>query len=88
MLQISKPALQNYEAGRRMPPGEMLIRAAGIGETTVDWILCGRDSRNNRRGTFVTEDSLEFEILMAVRSLPKGRKRLALNILKAILEEE
>ena len=40
-LDISKAALQNYEAGLRLPPGKVLQKVADIGHTTADWVLTG-----------------------------------------------
>lgn len=88
LLRISKPALQNYEAGLRMPPGDALMKAAELSGTTVDWILCGRESGAGRPGMFVNEDSPEFEILKAVRAMPKSRMWIVRMILRAMLEKE
>lgn len=40
---VSLPALQNYEAGKRVPKGDVLYRIAAIEERSVDWILNGKE---------------------------------------------
>lgn len=40
---ISLPALQNYEAGKRVPRGDALRRIALLTGQTVDWILFGKE---------------------------------------------
>jgi transcriptional regulator with XRE-family HTH domain len=40
LLGISQPAISLYLKGR-VPPADILFRIAGIGETTVDWLLSG-----------------------------------------------
>ena len=40
-LQISQPAVSKY-LRERIPPAEILLRVAHLGNTTIEWLLCGQ----------------------------------------------
>ena len=42
LLGVTQPAVSQYLRGR-MPPAAVLIRLAHLGDTTVEWLLTGRD---------------------------------------------
>ncbi len=42
-LNISQPAVSQY-LNRRIPPADVLLRIARLGQTTVEWILTGQKS--------------------------------------------
>jgi transcriptional regulator with XRE-family HTH domain len=87
-LKVSLHSYVNYEKGYQMPPGDVLTKAAEFGKTTVDWILTGQERPGEKKGTFVAEDSAEYEFLKIVRAMPKSKMGMARNILKAMIEED
>lgn len=89
LLGISSVALQNYEYGLRLPPGETLIQLAKLGNTSTDWILTGKATVcEPSKGMFVAEDSEEYEVIKEIKKLPKSKAGMARAILKAMVEEE
>jgi transcriptional regulator with XRE-family HTH domain len=60
-LQLSQPAVSKY-LKERIPPAETLLRLAQIGNTTIEWILCGQKSyffqENNLR---VNEENKAYD---------------------------
>lgn len=41
---ISLPALQNYESGKRIPPSAVLSKIAALKGVSIEWILTGEDN--------------------------------------------
>lgn len=41
-LDLSLMGYQNYESGRRMPPGSVLAKISELFGVTVDWLLTGK----------------------------------------------
>ncbi len=48
LLGISQPAVSQYLQGR-IPPGDVLLKIARLGNTTIEWLLTGE---KNGRGAF------------------------------------
>ena len=47
-LKISQPAVSKY-LRERIPPAEILLRIARLGNTTIEWLLCGQKNYSNNR---------------------------------------
>ena len=87
-LGVALLTYQRYERGERMPSGEALTKAAELGQTTIDWILTGKDNATKKRGFFLAEDSAEYEVIKMMRAMPRSKAGMARSILKAMTEKK
>jgi len=79
-LHISQPAVSHY-LKKRLPPADILLRIARLGNTTVEWILTGQKSYYYGQ---VKEDEqpydAELKLLQQLNRLP-GEVRQAVVLL-------
>ncbi len=85
-LRISQPAVSMY-LNRRIPPADVLLRMARLGNTTIEWILTGEKSylyRPSDSDTHLSEPETpydaEWELLHKINRLPL-EVRHALHVL-------
>jgi transcriptional regulator with XRE-family HTH domain len=59
-LGLSLMGYQNYESGRRIPPGPVLSKIAALSGVTVDWILTGIELLTAVRSDRVAEEQKPY----------------------------
>lgn len=62
-LGISQPAVSKY-LKNRIPPPQILLKIAKLGQTTVEWILTGKKSylySNESESARVREDTIRYD---------------------------
>ena len=78
---------QNYEQGKRIPPGPVLARIADLCGVSVDWILTGQEAGADR-GHAVREEPAAYHdhetkmILDMLAGMTKEQKRQALRFIE------
>jgi len=86
-LNISQPAVSLYLQGR-MPPADVLLKIAKLGDTTVEWILTG-ESTPSKRTVHVKEEKIAYgsEVVLYElwRQLPGNIRQAFLNLLKQVV---
>jgi len=83
-LGVSQGAVSKYLTGR-IPPAEVLLKIAGIGKTTVEWILSGeKNYYSSDENVSVTEYGEQYDaerkLAQKIAALPP-KTREAINIL-------
>ncbi|MBN2424389.1 MAG: helix-turn-helix transcriptional regulator [Calditrichaceae bacterium] len=88
-LGISQPAV-SYYLKERIPPAEIMLKIANLGNTTIEWILTGQKNYlKHKKADAVNEpgDSYDAELLLVrkIAGLP-AELRSALNVLIDYME--
>lgn len=87
-LSISQPAVSLYLQGR-LPPADVLLKIAKLGNTTIEWILTGEASVS-KKITQIKEEKIAYgsEVVLFElwRQLPENLKKSFLNLLKQVVE--
>ncbi len=91
-LHIGQSAVSKYLNGR-IPPSDVLYKFARLGQTTMEWILCGEKSYfygaeqtvNDPGEGYATGDT-DLGLARRIARLPASRKRLIME-LTAMLED-
>lgn len=87
MLSVSQPAISLYLKGR-MPPADVLYRLAQIADTSIEWLLTGKETK---RGYYVHEQKVlygnQYLILDLWKKIPSNIQRDLLNLIRHILME-
>ncbi len=90
-LGISFAAYQNYEYGKRIPPGPVLAKIAEFCNVTVDWILTGKKPSAEQAVSVVAEkrplyslkrDELMEKIMDMLSNMTDEQKREALRFIE------
>ena len=84
LLGVSQPAVSQYLQGR-LPPADVLLEAATIGNTTVEWILVGGEETMRVREPALPYGS-EITLLEFWKQLPENLKRDLLALMRHLLE--
>jgi transcriptional regulator with XRE-family HTH domain len=84
-LNISFAAYQNYEYGKRIPPGEVLIKLAQISGRSVDWILTGKEYK--QATSLGSPASLKDALIMEINELIQCEPEDFIKQLRQILQE-
>ncbi|WEG14114.1 helix-turn-helix transcriptional regulator [Pullulanibacillus sp. KACC 23026] len=84
-LGMKRANVSNYEAGRVVPPGNILLEMSKIFNVSTDYLLCKTDTPNSD-----IESSLDDDI----RTIQRGYRRMTnkdrkkmMNIIKVTFEE-
>lgn len=88
-LNISQPAISLYLQGR-VPPADVLLKIARLGDTTIEWILTGEIEPTQK--IYKIEDQTSVygsqRILNELWSqLPDNVRQAFLNLLKQFVEQ-
>lgn len=87
-LNISQPAISLYLQGR-VPPADVLLKIAKLGNTTVEWILTGETGPSGKT-IQIKEERITYgsEIVLYElwRQLPENLRQAFLNLLKHVVE--
>jgi SOS-response transcriptional repressor LexA len=59
-LGLRRPVYRRYETGERHPPIELLIKLARHGQTTIDWILLGKEDVSAGQPMLVREPKAAY----------------------------
>lgn len=88
-LNISQPAISLYLQGR-VPPADVLLKIARLGDTTIEWILSG-EIEPTKKNYKIEEQTLVYSserILHELwNQLPDHVRQAFLNLLKQIVEQ-
>jgi len=84
-LNISQPAVSKY-LKERVPPAEILLKIAGLGNTTIEWILTGTKSylygdmemRVKEKGV---EYDADWSLTQKIASLPADVREAILTLI-------
>lgn len=80
ILGLCTAAINNYEKGR-IPAGWILIKIAGIGKVSLDWLLTGKESGEKEEAImpywFQRLDPEHQEVVIKLSSSPTSLKVLA-----------
>lgn len=88
-LNISQPAISLYLQGR-MPPADVLLKIARLGDTTIEWILSGEIEpikkiyKINEQTFAYGSEHLLHELW---NQLPNNVRQTFLNLLKQFVEQ-
>ncbi len=87
-LNISQPAVSLYLQGR-IPPADVLLKIARLGNTTIEWILTGQTELSKK--IFKIEEKKigygsEFDLHELWSQLPDNIRVAFLNLLKQFVE--
>jgi transcriptional regulator with XRE-family HTH domain len=89
-LNISQPAVSLYLQGR-IPPADVLLKIAGLGGATVEWILTGK-SESPKETLKIEEQRVAYgsEILLFElwRKLPDNVRQTILKLMKHFADQE
>ncbi len=88
-LSISQPAVSLYLQGR-MPPADILLQIAKLGETTVEWLLTGTDTKETH-GSVREEIPLygnQYLLLKLWKQIPENVQRDILQLLHHLVENQ
>ena len=89
LLGVSQPAISLYLKGR-IPPAEVLLQIAQLGETTVEWILTG-DKKGGENPFAVKEKRAaygnETALMILWKQLPENIQRDLLALMRHLLEK-
>lgn len=78
-LKISFAAYQNYEYGKRVPPGTVLSRLSEVGGKSVDWILTGEEKADRVREVRSPYLTTSDKITEIVNALPEKDRKAVLE---------
>ena len=88
-LNISQPAISLYLQGR-VPPADVLLKIARLGDTTIEWILTG-ETDQSKRIFKIREETIPYgsdHILYELWSqLPENTRQIFITLLKQFLEK-
>ena len=84
LLGVSQPAISLYLRGR-IPPAEILMKMAQLGNTTVDWLLTGKaPSSVLRVQEPISQYGSEQTLLSYWRELKPGTRSSLLSLIKQL----
>lgn len=87
-LNISQPAISLYLQGR-VPPADVLLKIARLGDTTIEWILTG-ETEQSKRIFKIGEEKIIFgsdRVLNELWSqLPENTRHTFITLLKQFVE--
>lgn len=75
---ISRPALVDYEQGRRQPSIEVLVKIARFFEVSPDYLLGFTDAQANENRTAVDDFGLEEDIIPIIRDIMPAKSKAVL----------
>ena len=82
LLRVSQPAVSHY-LKRRIPPADILLEIARLGNTTIEWILTGEKSYFYTR---VKEEDAsydaELKVLRQLNRLPEEVRRAVILLIE------
>jgi len=88
-LNISQPAVSLYLQGR-IPPADVLLKIAGLGGTTVEWILTGK-SESSKEILKIEEQRAAYgsEVLLIElwKQLPDNVRQTILKLLQHFADQ-
>jgi transcriptional regulator with XRE-family HTH domain len=87
-LNISQPAISLYLQGR-VPPADVLLKIARLGDTTIEWILTG-ETDQSKRIFKIGEEKIVFgsdHVLHELwNQLPENTRHTFITLLKQFVE--
>ena len=90
-LGISQPAVSLYLQGR-MPPPEVLLHIARLGNTTVEWLLTGGERQTTSDGLQIRETPAAYgtqaELLRLWQQLPPKVQKTIIVLLRHLVERK
>jgi len=92
VLKISQPAISKY-LKKRIPPAEVLLNLAMLGDTTIEWILIGRTDSRKSNPRHVSEKALpeynsDRDLSQAISMLPEQLTGTLKTLIEQILISE
>lgn len=89
LLGISQPAISLYLKGR-VPPADVLLQIARLGETTVEWLLTGK--KEGGENPFVMKEKRaiygnQTALLILWKQLPENIQRDLLTLMRHLVEK-
>jgi len=90
LLGISQPAISLYLKGR-VPPAEVLLQLARLGETTVEWLLTG--NKDGGENPFAVKEERpvygnQTALLILWKQLPENIQRDLLALMRHLVGKE
>ena len=83
-LQVTQPAVSKYLQGR-IPPAPVLLRLAGMGGTSMEWLLTG-EATPLPPGT-LAETQAAYGLAEKMEHLPATLQRPLLSLVETMLQE-
>ena len=91
LIGVSQPAISLYLQGR-LPPPEVLLQIARLGNTSIEWLLTGGGSGPAPAGSVVRESSAEYSsqhpLFRLWNRLPVPVQAHLLGLIREIVEKE
>lgn len=83
ILGINAGTLSNYEAGKREPDNDTLIKLCNLYDVTVEYVLNGTDQINNKNSVLTLSEK-EKELLKMFNTLSKEGQEWLMNSIDLI----